>query len=109
MQQIRLTKKQAKELANFAGAKQGQAVNAIQSLSVVAVLLVIAIVVMTIGGQVVNEVKKTQAVNSTAENISQAGLASLNKFGDFMPIVAIVTIAGVIIAILVGSFAMRRT
>ena len=88
--------------------KVGQVSGPLVGLVSAGLVFVILAIILSFGATTVNEVKKTQTVNSTAENISQAGLSSLNKFGDFMPITAVVVIAAAIIALLIGAFAFVR-
>jgi len=77
-----------------------------------AVILVVATLIISFGAYILSSVQTQQAPvaggannGSTAYNITGRGLTGLGTFGTFLPIVAIVLVAGVLIGILISVFA----
>jgi hypothetical protein len=70
-----------------------------------AVVLVVATLIISFGAYILDSVLAQQTPSSVAANVTTAGLTGLNTFGTFLPIVAIVLVAGVLIGILISVFA----
>lgn len=68
---------------------------------------VVVAVAIGIGAQVVSTVQSTQTENSTSWNTSAYGLTSLKTIGQWLPTIALVAVAGIIIAILITFMVMR--
>ena len=77
-----------------------------------AIVLVVAVIGIGIGADIVDDVRTSQEADaygcasdrtncSWAYNVSGSGLAGLDTFGDYIPTIALVVIAAIIIGILV--------
>lgn len=98
----------------------------LRDLLPVALMLVVAIIAISIGAEVVSEIDVTCAsggtwnssagrcynssglynadVQSIQANVSNAGLQGITEFGSWMPTIALVLVASVVIGTLVYSF-----
>lgn len=77
-------------------------------LMTIAILLVVGIITLVIGGDVTQEIRDDQTAGTAARNISDDGLDSFQEIGGWLPTVGTVVAASLIIGILVSSFAMGR-
>ncbi len=68
------------------------------------ITLVLLTIVLGIGATVLSEVQGTQTANSIAYNSTTKGLEGLETFSNFLPVIAIVVVA----AIVIGLFAIFR-
>lgn len=73
----------------------------VQQLSYFAILLVIATVIISIGAYTLSSIQTTQTANSIAYNVTGQGLTAMNNFGVWLPIIAVVIAAVVVIGLLV--------
>ena len=87
--------------------KKGQSIQGLMVLLSAGILFVALSIVLSLGGDVISDVRAGQTENSTAWNISGNGLKSVNTLGDKMDTIALVVAVGVIISILIGVFAVR--
>jgi len=87
--------------------KKAQSIRGLSILLSAGVMFVALAVVLSLGGDVLDDVRDDQTVNSTAYNITGEGLSSVNTLGERMDTVALVIAIGVIISILIGIFAIR--
>lgn len=87
--------------------KKGVALNEIPS---VAIILVLAAVVIAIGAYVLTSIDSTAgfAANSTASNATIAGQTALGTLATWLPIIALVIAAVILIALLVSAFHTRE-
>lgn len=72
----------------------------LRDLAPVAVLFVFITVVVAIGANIVSEVEADQASGSYAENASLAGLEAIDELGSWLPTIALVIAAAVVIGVL---------
>lgn len=72
-----------------------------------AVLLVVVTISVAMGSLVLSEVQDTDSIttDSAAYNTTQEGVSALDTLAGFLPVVAIVVIAAIIIGIVANSFA----
>jgi hypothetical protein len=79
-------------------------------LSTVALLFVLVGIILAIGAYVLAQVNTTAGFASTTIQAAAIGnaTAGIGQLAQWMPIIAIVIAAGVVIAVLVGAFAFRR-
>ena len=83
--------------------KQGQF--SINSLGTVAIILVVAAIIISMGGTILSEIQDTQTdTNGTAYNISTSGMAAMTTLGGWLPTIAIIVAAAIIIGVVVTSF-----
>ena len=80
----------------------------IGDLSGFAIAFVVAAVMITIGATIVDELGGQVAEGSTAEIVTERAQEGFETFGDFLPIIAIVAAAAVIMALLVNRFMAKR-
>jgi hypothetical protein len=83
---------------------------ALAQLTTVALLFVLLTITLAIGAYINAQVNSTAnwAATTTQSQIVANGTAGIANLGQWLPIIAIVIAAGVIIATLVGAFAFRR-
>jgi type II secretory pathway component PulF len=73
-------------------------------VSPLVITLVVIAVVIGVGATVLTSVQSGQQVNSTAYNASQYGLTSLSSFSSWLPTIAIVLAAVIVIGIFAYLF-----
>ena len=76
----------------------------IQDLSGLGVTLVVTAVVLGIGATILANIQGTQTVGSVAANATGYGLTSLNTLSSYLPTVALVAVAAVVIGIILVFF-----
>lgn len=69
-----------------------------------ALLFVVTAIGISIGADVINSVYSKQTANSYASNVSVQGLTGMTTLGQWLPTIALVLAAAVVIGILVSSF-----
>ena len=79
----------------------------IGDLSGYAIAFVVAAVMITIGATIVDELGG-QVEGSAAESVTEQAQEGFETFGDFLPIIAIVAAAAVIMALLVNRFMAQK-
>ena len=83
---------------------------ALAQLTTVALLFVLVGVTLGIGAYVNSQIQSTAGwASTTTEYLAVSNATSgISKLSQWLPIIAIVIAAGVVIATLVGAFAFRR-
>ena len=76
----------------------------IQDLSGLGVTLVVTAVVLGIGATILANIQATQTAGSVAANATGYGLAGLNTLSSYLPTVALVAVAAVVIGIILVFF-----
>ena len=79
----------------------------VEDLMPLALMLVVAVIAISIGADVVDSVQEDQTPNSYAYNISASGLEGIDELGSWMPTLALVLAASIVIGVLVYSFVIR--
>ena len=67
----------------------------------VGILFVVAAIALSLGASVVTEVQADQTVGSYASNISGFGLNGMNELASWIPTIALVVAAAIIIGLVV--------
>ena len=80
----------------------------VQDLAPIAIAFVVVSIVIGVGADVVDDIQDDQTGNTTAWNASQNGLEGLEKLSSWLPTIAIVVAAAVVIGVLVYYFAFRQ-
>lgn len=80
----------------------------INDLGTIAVALVVAAVILGMGATVLEKIQDTQTVDQTAYNASGFGLTGLNTMAEFVPTIAIVAVAAIVIGIILVFFGRGR-
>lgn len=83
--------------------KKGQ----LAGLPIAIISLVVTIIVFVLGLVIVQELRDTQTAGTEAFTAANSSLVGLGDFADFVPIIVIAIAAGVVVAIVLGSFAFR--
>lgn len=86
--------------------KKGQATGILTGLLATVAVFAVVIIMASISGDVVNQVRNTQVENSTARNISEDGLSGFRKLSSFFPNIGLVIAASALIGILIAGFAV---
>jgi hypothetical protein len=81
-----------KKLRGFAGLS-----DSVVGLGVAAIVIAFVALVLA---QIKTQVTSIAGANSAAENATTSGLTAMQTFGTWLPIIAIVTVAGVILSLL---------
>ena len=71
------------------------------SLQAAALAMVVLVIVITVGAQILGEIKASQTDNTTEYNTTEAGQEAMKEFSDWFTIIVLVLIAVVIISLLV--------
>lgn len=79
----------------------------VQDLAGFAVIMVVVAVIIAFGQKILTDVGAGFTANTYEANSTTQGKAALGKFSDYLPTVAIVIVAGVLIAILYNVFLRR--
>lgn len=74
------------------------------SLSAIALVFVLGVIVISIGADVIDEVQDTQTSNSYAYNVSGDGLEGMETLGDWLPTIATIAGAAIIITVIAKGF-----
>lgn len=79
---------------------------ALADLSGLAIVLVVATITIAMGSLVLSEVQDTSTITSGsyADNATTEGLSGLDTAAGFLPVIAIVVVAAIIIGIVANSF-----
>ena len=88
--------------------KKGQAFT-ISDLSSIGITLVVVAIVLSIGATIVANIQSTQTSGSVAFNASAYGLTGLNTLASYVPTVALVAVAAVVVGIVLVFFARRSS
>jgi uncharacterized protein (UPF0333 family) len=75
-------------------------------LSSVAVIFVVASIVMSFGAKVTSEL--STEVTGTAKDAVDNGTYAISKLAKYMPLLALVVAAAIIISVVMGSFGKNR-
>lgn len=86
--------------------KRKKAMFGLDSLGSVAIILVVAAIVIAMGGTILKDIQTglDDGTNSSAYNTTSYGLASMTTFAKWLPTIAIVVAAAIIISVVVTSF-----
>lgn len=80
----------------------------INDLGTIAIALVVATVILGMGATILDKMQSTQTINGTAYNSSGYGLVGLSTMAEFIPTIAIVAVAAIVIGIILVFFGRPR-
>ncbi len=86
--------------------KKGQATGILTGLLATVAVFAVVIIMTSISGDIVDQVKSSQTADSTASNISEDGLSGFRKLSSFFPNIGLAIAAAALIGILIGGFAV---
>ncbi len=72
--------------------------------SAIALGFVVVAIVISMGGEILTELRSTQTASSYAYNITSQGLEGAETFGDWLPTIAVVIAAAVVISVITLYF-----
>ncbi len=79
----------------------------ISDLGSIAIALVVAAVILGMGATILDKIKSTQS-SANASAVSSDGLTGLNTMAEFIPTIAIVAVAAIVIGIILVFFGRQR-
>jgi len=79
----------------------------INDLGTIAIAIVVAAVILGMGGTILEKIQGTQTTNQAAYNSSGYGLSGLTTLSEFIPTIAIVAVAAIVIGIILVFFGRR--
>ena len=88
--------------------KKAQQRFSINDLGTIAIALVVAAVIIGMGATILEKIQGTQVVNNTAFNTTGFGLTGMNTLAEFIPTIAIVAVAAIVIGIILVFFGRGR-
>ncbi len=88
--------------------KKAQARFTISDLGTIAIALVVAAVILGMGATILEKLQGLQTVNATAYNSTGFGLTGLSTMAEFIPTIAIVAVAAIVIGIILVFFGRPR-
>ncbi len=94
------------QLKALRSSKKAQAFT-IADLGTIAIALVVAAVILGMGATILEKIKSTQS-DETAKNATQFGLDGLSTMSEFIPTIAIVAVAAIVIGIILVFFGRQR-
>ena len=78
--------------------KKAQGFN-LAAIGALATLLVVAIVTAAVGARIVNQVDNTFDDGTVAANATFQGLQGMQQFAEFLPIIGLIVVSGVVLSI----------
>jgi len=82
--------------------REGYGIMALVGAAIGIIVLVIAVAV---GGQILDQIRDTQTIDSIAYNTTTSGLGAMDDFGDWFSTIVVIVIASFVIVLLVRQFA----
>ncbi len=80
----------------------------LQDLLPVAIIFVVATIAISIGADILAGVQAGQTSGTASYNVSEYGLTGMLELGSWVPTLALVVAAAIVIGVLVFSFAFGR-
>lgn len=91
---------------NFLKSKKGYTIG---DIPWIAITFGVGVIVLSIVGDIVSDVRDTQTVDSAEYNVSTKGLTGLIKIGNWLPTIGLVLGAVIVIVALSVLFIFRKT
>ena len=76
----------------------------VQDLVPLAIAFVVIAIVLGMGATILSDIQDTQTANKTAYNASGHGLDALDELSSWLPTIAIIVVAAIIIGIIILYF-----
>lgn len=76
----------------------------VQQMGGLALAFVLVVIIIGIGATIVTEIQSGQTASSIPYNISAEGLTGLETLGEWLPTIAVIIAAAVVIGIIVRYF-----
>jgi len=92
--------------------KKGQRSFTISDLGTIAIALVVAAVILGMGATILSKLQDLTTGNGTAGtasfNVSRQGIDGITTIAEFLPTIAIVAVAAIVIGIIIVFFGRQR-
>lgn len=88
--------------------KKAQRAFSIDDLGTIAISLVIAAIILGLGATILEEIQSDQPTNGSAFNASGFGLTGMVTLASFIPTIALVAVAAIVIGIILVFFGRQR-
>lgn len=88
--------------------KKAQRAFSISDLGTIAIALVVAAVILGMGATILEKLQGMQTTDKVAYNATNYGLTGLNTMAEFIPTIAIVAVAAIVIGIIIVFFGRQR-
>jgi len=88
-------------LYSFKNAKQHRKGQSLAALGGIAIMFVVVAIIISFGSDIVGQIRNDTNDGTWEENISTSGLNALATFAEWLPTIALVVVAGVIIGVVV--------
>ena len=88
--------------------KKAQRGFSISDLGTIAIALVVAVVILGLGGTILETLQADQTVNGSAYNSTAYGLTGIGTMSSFIPTIAIVAVSAIVIGIILVFFGRGR-
>ena len=88
--------------------KKAQRSFSISDLGTIAIALVVAAVILGMGATILEKLRGMQTTDEVAYNATGYGLTGLSTMAEFIPTIAIVAVAAIVIGIIVVFFGRPR-
>ncbi len=93
---------------SFSMNKKAQRSFTISDLGTIAIALVVAAVILGMGATILDKLQSTQPINGSAYNTSGFGITGMVTIAEFIPTIAIVAVAAIVIGIILVFFGRQR-
>ena len=80
----------------------------ISDLGTIAIALVVAAIILGMGATILEKIQDTQTADKHAYNASGYGLDGMSTLSEFIPTIAIVAVAAIVIGIILVFFGRPR-
>jgi hypothetical protein len=74
----------------------------VRELGSMGLVVVVAAIILSMGASILASLQATQTANTLQYNITGKGLTGLGTFGDWLPLIALVVVASIVIGVIVG-------
>ncbi len=75
----------------------------VQSLGAMALVVVVAAIIISMGAQILGQMQAQQTTNGIPYNITGQGLVGLVTFGQWIPLISLVIVAAVVIGVIINN------
>ena len=73
----------------------------VQNLGALALAVVVVAIIVSMGGEILSQLQETQTSGTYAYNVTGKGLEGMETFGNWIPLIALIVVAAVVIGIIV--------
>ena len=80
----------------------------VSALGTLAIILVVAAIVIAMGGQILDDIQDEFTPDTYAYNATSGGLEGIQTFSEWLDTVSLILVAAVVIGIIATSFGARQ-